>query len=144
VAVGILVHGAGGLVVLVAVYVIVYFGVNFVSSRRAQKRDLDVGVHVGVAETHTVHCSYNAYKGLVHITVDGARVEVDGVPVPKWGPTAQREYRVTVGQVEKHTVTLMKTQTFPFGSRRPQAIVAYIDGVELPPSATQPLPSATP
>ena len=131
-----LIHSRGWAVAIV-VYVAVLVAVRVVSYLTSKKHNVNLDVRVGVNEPHVVHLYFDAYRARIRIAVDGVPVEVTGVPVPKWGPTLQRQYKVHVGRTEKHTVTFVKTHKLPLATMRSQTIVADIDGTEVPVEATQ-------
>jgi hypothetical protein len=126
------------------VYPFILIGIVFVKPRLVRKRNNpDLDVHLGATERHTVHFSFDAYRALARVTVDEAPMAVDGDRVPKWGPTTQWEYKVPVGESEKHAVTFVRTKKSFLGAWRKQTFVSYIDGVVVPPDP-QPLLSAIP
>jgi hypothetical protein len=127
--------------VLIAINV----GLRAVFYLTSKRHNLELVVRVGgVNEIHAVRFYFDAYRERVRITIDEAPVSVDGHRVPKWGPTTQWEYKVSVDDSEKHAVTFVRTKKPLAGGRRRQSVVPYIDGVVVQPDARQPSLSATP
>jgi hypothetical protein len=122
-------HSGTAVWIVIGVFVVVFVVAEVMGYRVSKKYRLNVDVQVGSTERHTVHFFRNPFTGRVRIAIDGdpvqSRIEWLGIKLV-------RNYEVSVGQVETHTVTFVKTRKLFFAGYRKQTVVAYVDGVEVP------------
>lgn len=86
---------------------------------------LDFSFPVGESERHTVHFSFDQFWGWLTINVDGQPVIRDW-RVLSFSLT--KEYRLTVGEKERHGVVIAQHRQLAFAGFRSQTCRVFIDG----------------
>jgi hypothetical protein len=87
---------------------------------------LDFSFPVGTGEQHTVHFSFDQVWGFLTIRVDGKPV-VRAWPFISF--SLSQQYRLTVGEQERHDVLIIKERQLVFAGFRAQVCRVFVDGV---------------
>lgn len=97
---------------------------------------LEFEFRVGEAEVHVVRFSFSQVSGMVKIWVDDKVVKRD---IRLLSFTRFKNYRLTVGDAERHEVVIQKERPWLFAGLRQQVCHVFIDGRPAGDYASQPV-----
>jgi hypothetical protein len=97
---------------------------------------LEFAFRVGEAEVHTVQFSFSQFWGTVRIWVDGQVVKSD---LRLLSFSRFKDYRLVVGNAERHDVLIRKERPWLVAGFRQQVCHVFIDGKPAGDYASQPV-----
>jgi hypothetical protein len=100
---------------------------------------LEFEFRVGEAEVHTVRFSFSQFWGTVRIWVDGKVVKRD---LRLLSFSRFKDYRLVVGDAERHEVLIRKERPWLAAGLRQQVCHVFIDGKPAGDYASQPVPAS--